>query len=103
MVFAEEIGRNSQALDMPRSKSHQLNRAARERRFVRFSRRFEEYQIRGYVVAVGVKFFLLALGSDRFWFDGFECFQINDIRKLRPDPYAAFAEAALKKRGERMP
>jgi hypothetical protein len=46
---------------------------------------------------------LLALVSDRIWFDGFECFRINDLRDLRPDPYALFAEAALKKRDERRP
>jgi hypothetical protein len=75
----------------------------RQRQLVRFSRRFEESSVRGYVLEVGPKFFLLALVSDRLWFDGFECFRIADVSKIRPDPYAAFAEAALKKRGERVP
>ena len=52
---------------------------------------------------VGPQFFLLALVSDRIRFDGFECFRINDVKKLRPDPYAPFAKAALKKRRERRP
>ena len=41
--------------------------------------------------------------SDRIWFDGFECFRVGDVREFRPDPYAVFAESALKKRGERVP
>lgn len=77
--------------------------AMRHRRLIRFSRRFEDSAIRGYVLDVGSHFFLLALLSDRIWFDGFECFRINDVRNVKPDPYAAFAEAALKKRHERRP
>jgi hypothetical protein len=77
--------------------------ARRERRFVRFSRRFETSLIRGYVLDVGPKFFLLALVSDRIWFDGFECFRVGDVSDVEPDPYAAFVEAALKRRGERPP
>jgi hypothetical protein len=71
--------------------------------FIRFNRRFEDGFIRGYVLDVGPRFFLLSLVSDRVRFDGFECFRISDVRNLRPDPYAAFAEAALKKRGEHKP
>lgn len=52
---------------------------------------------------VGPRFFLLALVSDRLWYDGFECFRIIDVSDVRPDPYTQFAEAALQKRGERMP
>src|SRR5688500_4176871 len=37
-------------------------------------------------------------------FNGFQCFRMSDVRGLKvPHPYAAFAEAALKKRGERLP
>jgi hypothetical protein len=46
---------------------------------------------------------LLALVSDRIRFDGFECFRCGDVKNLRPDPYAAFVETALKKRSERRP
>lgn len=72
-------------------------------RLVRISRRFESSPIRGYVMAVGPRFFLLALVSDRLWFDGFECFRIADVLEVVADPYANFVEAALKKRGQRRP
>jgi hypothetical protein len=88
---------------MAKGRSHPLQEMLRRRQLVRFSRRFEESPVCGYVLEVGPKFFLLAVVSDRIWFDGFECFRISDISNLRPDPYAAFAEAALKKRGERVP
>jgi hypothetical protein len=86
---------------MATAHSQRLREISRERVFARFSRRFEELPVRGYVLDVGPKFFLLALVSDRIWFDGFECFRISDIRRLKPDPYATFAETALKKRGEK--
>ena len=75
----------------------------RSRQFVRFYRRFEDTCIRGYVLDIGPEFFLLSLVSDRVRFDGFECFRISDLKNLRPDPYAEFAKAALRKRGERKP
>jgi hypothetical protein len=70
---------------------------------MRFSRQFEKSTIRGYVLDVGPKFFLLALVNDRVWFDGFECFRIRDVTDLKPDPYAAFTTAALKKRRQSKP
>ncbi len=75
----------------------------RRRRLVRFCRRFEEHTVRGYVLNVGPEFFVLALVSDRIWFDGFECFRISDVSKLRLDPHQRFVEQALKKRGEKRP
>ncbi len=81
----------------------QLTDAMHDRRFVRFSRRFEQSAIRGYVLDVGPKFFLLALVSDRIWLDGFECFRVADISNVVVDPFAEFAEKALQKRGERVP
>ena len=74
-----------------------------QRRLVRLYRRFEESWVHGYVLNVGPKFFLLAVVSDGFWFDGFECFRISDVSDLNPDPYTAFVEAALQMRGERVP
>ena len=74
-----------------------------DQRLVRISRRFEDSVIRGYVLAVGPTFFLLALVSDRLWLDGFECFRIADVSSVSHDPYSAFAETALRKRGERRP
>jgi len=88
---------------MAKRSSSKLVDAMNGRCLVRFSRRFEDTAIRGYVVDVGPQFFLLTLLSDRIWFDGFECFRVKDIRDLKPDPYAPFAEAALRKRGERRP
>jgi hypothetical protein len=81
----------------------QLTEAMGNRQLVRFSRRFERTTIRGYVLDVGPSFFLLALVSDRIWLDGFECFRLADVRNVAADPYATFVEAALRKRGERVP
>lgn len=81
----------------------ELTAARNDRRLVRFSRRFEESAVRGYVLDVGPKFFLLALVNDRIWLDGYECFRIADVSNVVADPYAAFAEAALRKRGEIVP
>ncbi len=75
----------------------------KKRTLVRISRRFEESVIRGYVSGVGLGFFLLNVVSDRLRFDGFECFRIADLISLEKDPHSAFAEAALKARGERRP
>jgi hypothetical protein len=88
---------------MPTKRATKLVDAMHRHEFIRFSRRFESSEIRGYVLDVGPLFFLLALVSDRIWYDGFECFRITDVRDLRLDAYAPFAEAALRKRGERLP
>ena len=85
------------------SRAQQLQAALASRTFVRLTRRFEDSRIRGYVLAVGHAHFLLALVSDRVWFDGFECFRIKDLKSIEEDPYRAFAETALKKRGQRRP
>lgn len=81
----------------------QLEEAMRARRLMRISRRFKSSKIRGYVLDIGPRFFLLALVSDRIWFDGFECFRIEDVKSLVQDPHASFIEAALEKRRERRP
>jgi hypothetical protein len=81
----------------------QLKGALRTRQFVRFSRRFDAGSIRGYILDVGPRFFLMALVSDRLWFDGFECFRFSDVSKVVPDPNTDFAESALRKRRERLP
>lgn len=81
----------------------QVKNALRKKRFIRFSRSFEDFPIRGYVLDIGPSFFLMELVSDRLWFDGFECFRLSDVRDLRADPYAHFAESALSKRRERLP
>jgi len=84
-------------------RSSQLSEAMRLRRFLRFSRRFEKSNIRGYVLDVGPRFFILSLVSDRIRFDGFECFRVADVKNIAPDPYHEFVESALRRREERRP
>ena len=81
----------------------QLIAAAKSRQLVRLSRRFERTHACGYLLDVGPQFLLLLLVSDPIWFDGFECFRVNDIRSVRPEPYSAFVESALRKRKARRP
>ncbi len=88
---------------MRNRRSIKLVDAMRDRRLIRFSRRFEESSVRGYVFDIGPRFFLLALVSDRIWFDGFECFRLHDVSDVRPDPYATFTKTALRKRSDRIP
>ena len=88
---------------MQRSRASKLTAALEARQFVRIHRRFDAFGIRGYVLAVGPTFFLLALVNDRLRYDGFECFRIADLESIERDPYADFAEAALRARGLRKP
>ncbi len=81
----------------------QIAEAKSNRTFVRFQSRFKRSAVRGYILDNGPKFFIVAIVSDRFWFDGFECFRVDDVRDLRPDPYSEFAEAALHIRGQKIP
>ena len=82
---------------------NELQTALRTRRLIRFSRRFEQFDIRGYVLDMGPKFFLLALVSDRIWLDGFDCFRLVDVKNVQNDKYAEFVESALNQRGEGIP
>jgi hypothetical protein len=90
-------------LHMAKARLSQLKDALQARRFVRFSQRFEDWPIRGYVLDIGPRFFLMAVVSDRIWFDGFECFRITDVSEVKKDPYTNFVESALRKRRERVP
>src|SRR5262245_54591984 len=84
--------------------STKLAAALRDKTLVKFTRPFEGGSVNGYVLDIGPRWFLLALVRDGIRFDGFQCFRLSDVRKLQvPHPYAAFTEAALKKRGERLP
>jgi hypothetical protein len=85
------------------SRATALLAAIKPRQLVRLQRRFEEGHVRGYVLGVGPAFFLVALVSDQLWHDGFECFRLTDLVSVEPDPYAQFAETALKRRGLRRP
>lgn len=88
---------------MPKVSPSQVVNAKSERILVRFESRFDHSPVHGYVLDVGPKFFLVAVVSDRIWFDGFECFRVGDMRDLRPDPHSEFVESALQIRGERIP
>ena len=88
---------------MPNKKS-QLVKASRTNVLVRFTRRFEQGSVTGYVMEVGPHFFLLSLVSDGIRLNGFQCFRISDVRGLElPAKYSQFAEAALRKRREHLP
>src|SRR5277367_107874 len=77
--------------------------ATRSRVIVKFWSPFEEGSTLGYVLDIGPKFFLLLLVDDNMRFNGFQCLRLQDVRKLQiPAKYAAFAEAALRARGERV-
>jgi|HubBroStandDraft_2_1064218.scaffolds.fasta_scaffold115348_1 hypothetical protein len=85
-------------------KKSQLARALRKRLLVRFASVLDRGTVNGYVLDVGPQFFLIALVSDGIRSNGFQCYRLSDIRKLRvPDKYAGFHEAVLKKRGIRFP
>ncbi len=84
--------------------SSRLRGALRKKLLVKFTRPFEAGAVNGYVLSVGPRFFLVAVVDDYIRFNGFECFRTSDVRRLEvPHKHAKFAEAALKKRGERMP
>ena len=88
---------------MPTNYVERINEAIAQREFVRIRRRFEDTSVHGYVLAAGSRHFLVALVNDRLWYDGFECFRLKDVRSIEPDPYASFAESALRLRGQRKP
>lgn len=89
---------------MNSKKRSQLTEALRNRLLVRFTRPFEPGTVNGYVLEIGPRFFLLALVSDGLRLNGYQCFRLSDVRQLCvPDKYAAFHEAALRKRGQRFP
>ena len=88
---------------MALSTVEQLQAAISSGDLMRLGRRFESGDIRGYVLAVGPEFFVIALVSDRIWFDGFECFRVRDIESVENDPFAEFVEAALSIRGDVRP
>jgi hypothetical protein len=89
---------------MANRRSSKLATALHDNLLVKFTRPLERGSVLGYVLDIGPRFFLVALVDDRIWFNGFQCFRLSDVRELEvPHKYAAFVEAALKKRGQRMP
>lgn len=89
---------------MAKPRSSKLATALHDKLLVKFTRPFEGDSFNGYVLDIGPRFFLMAVVGERIRFDGFSCIRLSDVRELEaPHEYAAFAEAALRKRGERMP
>ena len=81
-----------------------LTRARRDGLLVKFTRPFESGWVEGYILDIGPHFFLLALVNGEICLNGFLCLRLRDVRNLQvPAKYAAFIEAALKKRGQRKP
>jgi len=79
----------------------QLVQACRQKMFAKFYTPFECGSLEGYILEVGPEFFLLVFVEERMRFNGFCCIRTADVRRLQaPAKYAAFAEAALRKRGE---
>jgi hypothetical protein len=74
-----------------------------ERRLVRVSTRYDDDVVRGYVVSMGPGFVMVSVVNDRVWLDGFECFRRPDIMDIEDDPYSAFIQTALARRGEIVP
>src|SRR5262245_14592326 len=84
--------------------SSRLTAALHNRLLVKFTRPFEDGSVKGYVLDIGPQFLLMAIVEACTRFNGFQCLRLSDVRELEvPDRYAAFAEAALKKRRVRMP
>lgn len=53
------------------NKTSQLVEARRTKRLLRFTRRFEEGSVTGYVMDIGLQFFFLSFIDDRIRFNGF--------------------------------
>lgn len=85
---------------MTSKRAEQIRDAMKQKLFVRFKSRFEPGYVRGYVLDVGPEFFLVAVTGEDCRFNGFLCLRVADTRKFSEDPYAEFAVAALRARGE---
>jgi len=81
----------------------ELRRYRRKATLLRVTRRFESHHARGYIIDVGADDVLLSIVNDSIWLDGFECYRIDDITSLVPDPRKDFIEPALTLRGETRP
>ena len=86
---------------MKPNRAKQLQAALAHRDLIRVTRGFDDVTVKGYVLAVGRAYFLVALVSDQLRFDGFACLRVKDLKSIEVDPYRVFSEAALKKRGLR--
>ena len=86
---------------MPSKKKSKLLSALSNAIVVRFWNPYDQGRTWGYVLDIGPQFFLLGLIDDNIKFNGFQCFLISDVKRLKvPDPYGDFVVAALRKRGQ---
>jgi hypothetical protein len=68
---------------------------------VKFFSPYESGSTQGYVLDMGPEFFLLGLIDDRLRFNGFECWRVSDVKKLKaPAQNAEFITNALRLRRE---
>jgi len=68
---------------------------------VKFYSPYEPGSTLGYVLDMGPEFFLLGFIDDHIRFNGFHCYRVSDVRKLRaPAPNAEFITNALLLRNE---
>ncbi len=88
---------------MPARLAQRLEEIVANGRLVRIKRRLEESPLRGYVLAAGSDHVLMAVVSDRIRYDGFTCLRRVDLKSVKDDPYAEFAEEALRRRGTQRP
>src|ERR1700728_4224069 len=103
-AIARKIQMITVSSSMAKRRSSKLATALHDKLLVKFTRPFEGDSFNGYVLDIGPRFFLMAIVGERVRFDGFSCIRLSDVRELQaPHGYAAFAEAALRKRGERIP
>jgi hypothetical protein len=81
-----------------------LTTAQHKKLIVKFSRPFEPGTFTGYVMAVGAKFFLLAVLDDGLQFESYTCLRIADVQHLEaPAKHEALYKAARKLRGDKLP
>jgi hypothetical protein len=82
----------------------QLRQAQIKKSIIQFSRPFEGGTLTGYVLDIGVKFFLLAALDDGFQFEQYSCLRMADIRNLEaPSKRESFYRAARKLRKDKLP
>lgn len=75
--------------------------ALQQKVLVKFWNPFHSGATHGYVLDIGLRFFLLGLIDESIRFNGFQCLCLSDVRRLQvPDPYEDFAVAALRKRNQ---
>jgi len=59
-----------------------LTEACVQKRIVKFWNPFDDGSTTGYVLDMGPRFFLLALIDETIRFNGYQCFRLQDVRRL---------------------